>query len=49
LIVLVSTLFGLLGSAAFVVWRRRRAMVRDADPDNYRAWQAFRDAWRWRR
>ena len=49
LIVITSTLLALLGSVAFVVWRRYAAAAREQDPQHALAWAAMRRAWVWRR
>ena len=49
LIVIASTLLGLMASLVFVVWRRYTAAVREQDPQHALAWAAMRSAWRWRR
>jgi uncharacterized protein involved in exopolysaccharide biosynthesis len=49
LIVIASTLLGLMASLVFVVWRRYAAAVRELDPQHVLAWAAMRRAWRWRR
>ncbi len=49
LIVIASTLLGLMASLVFVVWRRYAAAVREADPQHAAAWSAMRRAWRLRR
>ncbi len=48
LIVIASTLLGLMASLVFVVWRRYAAVIRDADPQHAIAWAAMRRAWRLR-
>jgi uncharacterized protein involved in exopolysaccharide biosynthesis len=49
LIVLATMLLAFLGSSLFVVWRRYGALMRVHDPARTSAWQAIRQAWRWRR
>jgi tyrosine-protein kinase Etk/Wzc len=49
LIVIASTLFGLLASLVFVVWRRYVAALREQDPQHALAWASMRRAWRLRR
>ncbi len=49
LIVIASTLFGLLASLVFVVWRRYVAALREQDPQHAVAWASMRRAWRLRR
>ena len=49
LIVIASTLLGLLASLVFVVWRRYAAALREYDPGSAVAWAAMRNAWRLRR
>jgi tyrosine-protein kinase Etk/Wzc len=49
LIALVGTLFALLGSSFWVVWRRYAALARAGDPERAAAWQSLASAWRWRR
>lgn len=48
-IVLATMLFAFLGSSLFVIWRRYGALLRAHDPSRVAAWQAIRQAWRWRR
>ena len=48
LIVIASTLLGLMASLVFVVWRRYAAAVREQNPQHALAWAAMRRAWRWR-
>ena len=48
-IVLATTLLAFLGSSLFVIWRRYGAVMRAHDPSRVAAWQAIRQAWRWRR
>jgi uncharacterized protein involved in exopolysaccharide biosynthesis len=48
LIVIASTMLGLMTSLVFVVWRRYAAAVREADPQHAIAWAAMRRAWRLR-
>jgi tyrosine-protein kinase Etk/Wzc len=48
-IVLATTLLAFLGSSLFVIWRRYGALMREQDPSRAAAWQAIRQAWRWRR
>ena len=49
LIVLTTTLLAFIAASLFVVWRRYRALVNAQDPSRAVAWQAIRQAWRWRR
>lgn len=49
IIVLATALLAYLGSSLFVIWRRYGALVRANDPSRTAAWQAIRQAWRWRR
>jgi uncharacterized protein involved in exopolysaccharide biosynthesis len=49
IIVLATALLACLGSSLFVIWRRYGALVRANDPSRTAAWQAIRQAWRWRR
>ncbi len=49
LIVVASTMLGLIASLFFVVWRGYAAAVRQLDPQHALAWAAMRRAWRWRR
>ena len=49
LIVIASTLFGLLASLVVVVWRRYAAALREQDPQHAVAWASMRRAWRLRR
>ena len=48
-IVLATALLAFLGSSLFVIWRRYGAVMRAHDPSRVAAWQAIRQAWRWRR
>ncbi|SHN38206.1 Wzz/FepE/Etk N-terminal domain-containing protein [Rhizobacter sp. OV335] len=48
-IVLATTLLAFIAASMFVVWRRYRALVNAQDPSRAAAWQAIRQAWRWRR
>ena len=49
LIVLTTTLLAFIAASLFAVWRRYRALVNAQDPSRAVAWQAIRQAWRWRR
>ena len=48
-IVLAVTLLAFIGSSLVIVWRRYSALARALDPSSAAAWQAIRQAWRWRR
>ena len=48
-IVLAATLLAFVAASLFVIWRRYRALVNAHDPSRAAAWQAIRQAWRWRR
>jgi len=48
-IVLTSTLLAVMVTGAWVIWRRYRAFLREADPDAAQAWTRVGQAWRWRR
>lgn len=48
-IVLATTLLAFVATSLFVIWRRYGALVRANDPSRAAAWQAIRQAWRWRR
>lgn len=47
--VLATTLLAFIGSSLFIIWRRYSALMRAHDPSRAAAWQAIRQAWRWRR
>lgn len=49
LIVIAATFAALLLACLWVVIRRYNALVRETDPEAAGAWEAFRNAWRWRR
>jgi capsule polysaccharide export protein KpsE/RkpR len=48
-IVLTTTLLAFIGASLLVVWRRYRSLTQAHDPARAAAWQAIRQAWRWRR
>lgn len=48
LIILGGFLLGLLGSSLWVIGRRYAALNREQDPSAGGAWQAVRQAWRWK-